>query len=506
MSLTKEQLHENIVELKKQGAPQSVVEDYIRSTFAEKQDLGIDAETFKKKGITGTASRFLGIEKIGNFIGANAAKLYPQHRENLKRIEESDPEAARILSRGGDVTNRELVGSAMNLAGNAALPFAGKLLGAGSTAAKVGKGALTGAGFGTAGGLESGQSNSGVLLSAMLGAGVGAAIPAIGAMSKALTSKAEGVPEKLYNTIFKNSQDDVFKQLTTEGIKNIQDTDPNKFQQLLKAGIVRVGKDGIAHVDETLAKEALDRGLKGSLTTMSNQVVKMNKESELGLRGIVETTKKKIAVDNKKGLLNVLEGIRGGFTGQYDEASMTKQVAKYIKEVKTGKVSAQTLLDMRRLIDSQRIASTYRIMPSGKISLSQESYKSAADALRGKLNSIPGISTIMKDYSFSIEALEALAKEAQRKGNSQVIGMIDAILLGAGSTAGGPLIGAGSFLARRSLAAPSVATYGAQMLNSLGRATAPMRSLAGTMIEKSKPIARTGAYNSIGKMQRLLGN
>lgn len=509
MALTTQQIQENIAELKKQGAPKDVIESYVKQAF-DKPDLGIDANTFDDTGVAGAdaASKFLGIKKIGNFIGSNLAKLDPQHRRNLATIEQEDPDAARILSRGGDVTNRELVGSAMNLVGNVALPFAGKALNAGGVGMRVAKGASVGMGFGAAGGLESGQDNSGVLLSAMIGGTLGGAIPLVGTAIKGAARRLnfDSIPEKLYSTIFKNSQDDVFKQLTTEGIKNIQDTDPNMFAKLLKEGIVRVGKDGVAHVDETLAKEALDRGLKGSLKTMSNQVVKMNKTSELGVRNITDSYKPKITVDNKKGLLNVLEGIRSGFQGQYDEKTMTKQVGVFIKEVKTGKVSAKSLLEMRRLIDSQRIASTYRAMPAGKISLSQESYKSAANALRSKLNNLPGMGNIMKDYSFSIDALEALAKEAQRKGNSQVIGMIDSILFTGGASAGGPLLGAGSFLARRSLASPTIATGGAQMINNLGRATAPMRSLTGRAIEGSKPLARTAAANVIGKTGRVLGN
>lgn len=506
MALTTEQIHENIKELKKQGAPKSVIDDYIKTAFKNPVDTGIDSETFKAPGFTGKAARFLGIDKAASYTGAKLAMLDPQHRKNLATVEQEDPNAARILSRGGDFTNRELIGSAANVAMNVALPFAGKALTGGTTAARIAKGAAVGAGFGAAGGLESGQDNSGVLLSTLLGGAVGGAIPAIGAAAKYGMSKAEGIPEKLYSTIFKNSQDDVFKQLTTEGIKNIQDTDPNTFAELVKKGIVKVGKDGVAQVDETLAKEALDRGLKGSLKTMSNQVVKMNKTSELAVRNITDSYKPKIAVDNKKGLLNVLEGIRSGFQGQYDEKTMTKTVSQYIKEVKTGKVSAKSLLEMRRLIDSQRIASTYRAMPSGKISLTQESFKAAADALRSKLNNLPGMGNVMKDYSFSIDALEALAKEAQRKGNAQVLGMIDSILFTGGATAGGPLVGAGSFLARRSLMAPTVATNAAQMINTLGRATAPMRSLTGRAVEAAKPAIRTAGYNVLGKTGRVLGN
>lgn len=504
MRLTHEQLQENIKELRKQGAPQSVIEKYVKSEF-EAPDLGVDSETFKAPGVLGSAARFLGVDKAASYAGAKLAQLDPQHRENLATVEQQDPNAARILSRGGDFTNRELIGSAANVAMNVALPFAGKALSAGSTAARIGKGAATGAAAGMFGGLESGQSNSGVILSTLLGGAIGGAIPAIGAGMKKLASAGEGVPEKLYSGIFKNAQDDVYKQLNTTGIKNIQDTDPTTFKKLVDAGMVKLGKDGLYRVDDTVAKQALDRGLKGSIQNMSNQVVKMKNQSELAVREITDNYKPKIAVDNKKGLLNVLEGIRSGFVGQYDEKTMMKQVNNYIKEVKTGKVSAKSLLEMRRLIDSQRIASSYRAVPTGKISLTQESYKAAADSLRSKLNNLPGMGSVMKDYSFSIDALEALAKEAQRKGNAQVIGLIDSILFAGGTQYGGPMIGLGGAIARHTLSAAPAVTYGAQALRTLGRATSPIRSLTGRAIEASKPAARTALYNTINKTGRVLG-
>lgn len=498
--MEQEKLQANIKALKAQGAPESDIREYIKSVQTP-VDLG--AEATPTPGFLGKTSRVLGMEKLGQFGGAQLAKLDPQHRANLAMVAEQDPEAARTLGRGGDFTNRELLGSTLETAANIALPGMGKLLTSGSLAARAGKGAATGAGFGMAGGLESGQDNLGVLMSGIVGAGIGGAIPVAGAAIKRSGKLVEGMPERLYSTIFKNSADDVFKQLRTGGVAEMQKRNPALFAEAVKEGIVHLGKDGTYLVDETLAKQALDRGLKGSLNAMANSVVETNVKSELGLRGIVSKMKKPIAIDNKRGLLNVLTGIADGVKGQYDESALMPTIKGYIKEVKTGKVSAQSLLDMRRLIDSQRIASTYRAMPVGRISLSQESFKSAADALRSKLNAIPGVSEIMKDYSFSIEALEHIAKEAQRKGNNQVLSLIDSIFL-AGAASGSPL-GVGGFLARRSLVSPTIATQGAQAAATFGRATQPIRSLTGRAVETTKPVARLAEFGAIGASGRMLG-
>lgn len=506
MSLTPQQIRENIAALKSQGAPKEVVDAYLKQAY-DKPDLGIDSETFTNKGIGGKAARFLGIEKIGNFVGSNLAKLDPQHRANLATIKQEDPEAARILSRGGDVTNRELVGSAANLVGNAVLPFAGKALNTGKLGTRIAKGAGLGAGFGAAGGLESGQDNAGVLLSTILGSAVGGTIPAVGAGLKSVAKNfgPAVLPEKLYNVMFKNTSDDVFGQLRTTGIADIQKTDPELFKKAIKAGIVHLGKDGVYKIDETIAKQALDRNLRGSLETMAKSVVHTNVKSEVGVRDIVKNYKPKISVDNKKGLLNVLIGIKSDFAGQYNEVADKKVINAMIKQVKTGKVDATTLLDMRRLLDKQRVASTYKTVP-GKINISQESYKAASNSLRSKLNSIKGVEKIMDDYAFSIEALEHIAKEATKRGNASALSLIDSILIGSGVAGGNPIAAGGLAASRKILGLPSVLTGLGQGINTLGRATAPIRSLTGKTVQASKPLARTAMYNTIGGTGKMLGN
>jgi len=504
--LTRDQLQSNIKALKEQNAPMDVIQKYVQSQQSQ-TDLGIDSETFNAPGFAGKASRFLGIEKAANFVGANLAKLSPEHRKNLSTVKEQDPEAARILSRGGDVTNRELIGSALNVVGNLALPFAGKALNSGGLGARIAKGTGVGAGFGFSGGLESGQDNSGVVLSTLLGGAIGFAIPAVGSAVKNLTKSfgPDVLPEKLYNILFKNTSDDVFSQLRTSGIDQIRKTDPQLFEKAVKAGIIHVGKDGLAKIDQTIAKQALDRGLKGSLTTMADSVVKTNIKSEMGLRELVTSYKPKIKIENRKGLLNVLKGIKSDFIGQYDEAIDTKMINEIIKQVKTGKVSAKILLESRRLLDKQRIASTYKAIP-GKINISQESYKSASNALRSSLNSIKGVEPIMKDYAFSIEALGHIAKEATKRGNSSVLSLIDSIMIGSGVSGGNPIAAGGLTIARKTLGLPSVLTGGGQLLNTFGRATAPIRSLTGRAIELAKPIGRTAAFNAVGQIGRTLGN
>jgi hypothetical protein len=116
-----------------------------------------------------------------------------------------------------------------------------------------------------------------------------------------------------------------------------------------------------------------------------------------------------------------------------------------------------------------RIRSSFN--PGQKLSQSQENFKYFADATRGQLGKINGFKDIMKNYSFQIDALDAIAKEAARKGNRQLLGFIDSALLGGGMAAGTPITGAGIGIARRILQSSSGLTKGAQVIKNLDKST-----------------------------------
>lgn len=59
----------------------------------------------------------------------------------------------------------------------------------------------------------------------------------------------------------------------------------------------------------------------------------------------------------------------------------------------------------------------------------------------------------MKDYSFNIQALEELAKEAVRRGNANVITLVEGTLLGSGSP-----VGAGIYAGKKLINTPAGVT------------------------------------------------
>lgn len=74
----------------------------------------------------------------------------------------------------------------------------------------------------------------------------------------------------------------------------------------------------------------------------------------------------------------------------------------------------------------------------------------------------------MNKYSFSIDALESIAREASRRGNQQVVGYIDTALVGGGLISGEPIVASLGFI-KRQLNNPAVTTRIGQAINKGGQ-------------------------------------
>lgn len=239
------------------------------------------------------------------------------------------------------------------------------------------------------------------------------------------------------------------QELRSEGIKNLQKTNPDQFASLVKDGVVKVSKDGTTQVNESLAKQALDRGLKGSIENMSNGVVMNLLTNEQKAQKIAKTSRAAIKTPEKQ-----FANVFGEIAQDYENVGFgdTAQRAKELSSVfATGKVTPKDALDARRLLDGLRIRSSF--VPDTKLSTSQENLKFLADQLRNRLTKVKGFDTVMKDYSFNIQALEELAKEAVRRGNANVITLVEGTLLGSGSP-----VGAGIYAGKKLINTPAGVT------------------------------------------------
>jgi len=267
------------------------------------------------------------------------------------------------------------------------------------------------------------------------------------------------LPEKLYTTIFKNSKADMMSELNADGIASMQKDNPQVFADLVKQGIIKTTADGSPVVNKTLAEKALEHGLTGDIRGMANTVVKGKYESESAARALASNYTKPIdlsAPQYEHVLRDVADEYKNVGFGEIETEA--KQLADVLKE-KNGMVDADTALAVRRFLDRMRFASSYD-KPVSKLSLTQANFKTLADAARGKINSIPGMSEVMGKYSFYIDALDALAQEAKRTGNNQVLSLIDSILLSGGGPAAGGVMAA----TRRILGMPGLKTNAAQAI------------------------------------------
>jgi hypothetical protein len=275
-------------------------------------------------------------------------------------------------------------------------------------------------------------------------------------------ARGVGLPERLYTYIFRNSKNDMLKELKSDGIDAIRNTDPDFYQALLKEGAIKtIG--GKAVVNETLAEQALARGLQGSSKRMADTVVKGMYKSELAAREVAKTHQGTIDLAEPQ-FTSVLKGL----AEKYDDVGfgeISKQARDYaaLLEKTGGKVPATEALGIRRFLDKMRIAASYP-NPGEKLSLQQANLKSLTDTVRGRVNSVPGMQGVMKDYSFYIDALEALAKDATRRGNNAVIPALDAFLYGTSIATGSamPAVVGG---VRRALTMPAVMTGVGSALN-----------------------------------------
>jgi len=279
------------------------------------------------------------------------------------------------------------------------------------------------------GGDEKAAFDTGVLAGATRGA-----LQVIGEGAKAMK-----IPEKLYSTIFKNTKKDMLAELKANGLEKIRSADPQLYQQLVDDGVVQIGDKGKQIVNETLAEQALARGLQGSVDSMADEVVRGTMKSEQAVRNIASTYKGTVDLPEEQ-FQNVLRELAQEYdnVGFGEIGKEATQLADALKATE-GKVDANTALKIRRFLDKMRIAASFD-KPTNKLSTAQGNLKTLADSVRQRINKIPEMGGVMKEYSFYIDALDALAAEAARSGNRQVLSLIDSVFLAGAAGPGGAAV------------------------------------------------------------------
>lgn len=328
----------------------------------------------------------------------------------------------------------------------------------GGLAKAVGKGAVQ---AGAAATVRLGQTGD-YKEAAKVGAGAGIITGVASGAGQAL--RAARIPEWFYSKVFHNTTDDVLQELKTVGTAAMQKSNPELYKKLVSDGVIRT-QQGKVILNETLAKEALDRGLKGSIKNMANQVVKNTYELEATAQAIVKSYPTPIKIEPQ--YTRLLQRVSAEYR-DVGFGEIKKETDDLLRVIQSGSTDAGNALKLRRFLDGMRL----RFNPNAKLSTSQQNFKVLADNLRTRLGKeVPGLKSIMNEYRFSIDALEALAKEAKRRGNREAISFLDTVLFGSGIAAGNPVVGAGLGVTRRLVSSPRGTTAIGQGINKLGSKT-----------------------------------
>lgn len=273
------------------------------------------------------------------------------------------------------------------------------------------------------------------------------------------------LPEKLYSTIFKNTYQDIGQELKTGALKDLQKTNPDAFKRLSDAGIVKTGVGGVVTLDETVAKQALDKGLRGNIVNMAKTTSNNLLESEYKAQQIAKNFGSTIKLKDKEKLASLFKEISEDYANVGGDFSA--KASTFAQKILKGEVDAETALKLRRFLDGMRIRSSFN--PVSKLSQTQENFKYFADSIRTELAKNPEFASVMKNYSFYIEAFDSLAKVAARQNNAQVLGLIDSILIGTGVASGNIGLGTGVFIGRKLL--QNNATSIGQGVQNLGKSS-----------------------------------
>lgn len=500
-SATDPEVQAVIKKAKEKGIPSSQILDHLSQIPV----TTVNKDDFKQGGILGGINSFIGSEKLTRRLGGAIRGLFTNESEESKKLVESGAltadEAKTISQRG--VNNRELVGSILQTGLSLGSLGAGKALSAGGLLAKTAKAASLGGAFGASGALADDQDSGGIIQGAIFGGILGGAIPLAGAGLKSLTRGIRGLPEKAYTTVFKNAEDDLIKNFRSEKLVEMQAQNPAQFKQLVEKGIVHVGEGGIPKVNPTLAREAMEKGLKGSAENMFKYSYGKTVEIENEVVNAARASKKPISLGSKKDYTKLLQQIKQQYgDSQFSQTSQkADEILQLMKKVKGDNVDVETGLKLRRFLDNARKASSFKMNPA--LSPKEELFKGAADKLRANLNKVPGIGERMNDYRQFIEFQDALIDHARKTNNAPLLSAFDTMLGTGGLLLGSPAAGVAAATARRTLLNPAVLTNMGSAVEATMRAGSKLVPPA-SVGTAARTLGRTAANEGIANLPRML--
>ena len=243
----------------------------------------------------------------------------------------------------------------------------------------------------------------------------------------------KNIPNKLVSTIFKQSADDIGREVKTGGKNLVQ------------------------------SEEILREGLRGDARTMMQTSYKTMKALEAQTQAAVAG--RSVTINNKAGYIRLISDYlknlkKQSYGFEPEIAKEGKAIIEGLSKAKGNTIAAELALNARRFIDGIRRTSSFKLDPT--LSSKEAAYKKAADVLRHFLaKQITGLEPIMQRYKIHIDAFDDLAKYAAKTENKDLFDLIDVfIMYGIDPTA---------YLARRGLTSAAFKTNVAQGLYQGGK-------------------------------------
>lgn len=307
--------------------------------------------------------------------------------------------SATEIDPGLNLTPKEIIGSAANVALNVAAPTAFK----GGAKAVLGKNALLGAGYGAASGLEKNRTTSGVIGSAVGGALVGTAIGGIGLLAKSakdfLTTKT---PEWVMNKAVKPALQDL--------------------------------KKNVKYGSNTLGKELLEDGVKGGPKKLLEIAESKTVEFENQLQKELTNPALSEARITREKIVPYLKDFIEQKAGTPGASGDVKRIQNIIDTIPDTMTLPEANIMKRRIYKELRDVA-YKL--DAKLGVKANALKQIASGLKTEIENEVG-GTIVKDINQKLSIygrlensmVDQLAREMRNNG----ISLTDAILVAGGDT------------------------------------------------------------------------
>lgn len=221
---------------------------------------------------------------------------------------------------------------------------------------------------------------------------------------------------------------------------NALKTPESLMMKVFKTNKAEVGNTLRGNGGDTIAKQALDRGIGGTVSNMAQQITTGMSDAEKTIAGEFQKAgNPNIVLENPQRFIDAIQQKASLLerSGATTEAQGLKSSLSAINP-ETGEISAGNALSLRRYLDGLRNEKAF-LQPTEELNAAQAGLKEMTDEIRHKVNAIGGVGDAMKDYQFYIKALDKLTDYAKSSGNKQTLNIIQQGLLGDSLIHGSPL-------------------------------------------------------------------